>query len=619
MLEGFMLDWAWLMGSFFIGIFLGCMTGLIPGFHVNNVALIALSMSPLAVNAGIPLSSVAAIIVSMGTVHTFLNYIPSALIGAPDGDTALALLPGHRMLISGHAAQGVAYSARGSQLGLLLSIPLLIVARLLFGTNPGLGLYELSRDILPWLLLAISAFLILTETTRLAWPRWIQKITSWAHIPLPRSFEFTIPIGKWKVYRKFEAIDFRLGDNSRAAGMLVATAFFLLAGFYGWAVFELPGRSPVGMPSATLLMPALAGLFGIANLIDIYVTTSEMPPQEQNWDLPPVKPLIVPCLLSSCCAAVMAILPGMTAAQATVVVMSARNFWGRLTDPDYIPADFEYGPGGINDPAARARIAEYRAETARLHGLDDSKFIDVAAPMIVDEAQATAVIEPSSDAEDSVDSSDDWDSVVGGEVTTIGDDHTELVERTEEDDAMLAKALEVKESSPELDDLDAQTRQQDLEVIAVLSATNTAVTVMVLTFLYLVLRPRSGAALALNMMYPIDQWTGLEPPSDYIRLMAITIGAGLFAVPVMIKVGQGMLKLHELIPLRSMVMGVVGFVTLLVWLSTGWIGIGVLIVGTAMGLMPPRIGIRRSHGMGIILVPIMIYTFAQKLDGFGFI
>ena len=619
MLEGFMLDWAWLMGSFFIGIFLGCMTGLIPGFHVNNVALIALSMSPLAVNAGIPLSSVAAIIVSMGTVHTFLNYIPSALIGAPDGDTALALLPGHRMLISGHAAQGVAYSARGSQLGLLLSIPLLIVARLLFGTNPGLGLYELSRDILPWLLLAISAFLILTETTRLAWPRWIQKITSWAHIPLPRSFEFTIPIGKWKVYRKFEAIDFRLGDNSRAAGMLVATAFFLLAGFYGWAVFELPGRSPVGMPSATLLMPALAGLFGIANLIDIYVTTSEMPPQEQNWDLPPVKPLIVPCLLSSCCAAVMAILPGMTAAQATVVVMSARNFWGRLTDPDYIPADFEYGPGGINDPAARARIAEYRAETARLHGLDDSKFIDVAAPMIVDEAQATAVIEPSSDTEDSVDSSDDWDSVVGGEVTTIGDDHTELVERTEEDEAMLAKALEVKESSPELDDLDAQTRQQDLEVIAVLSATNTAVTVMVLTFLYLVLRPRSGAALALNMMYPIDQWTGLEPPSDYIRLMAITIGAGLFAVPVMIKVGQGMLKLHELIPLRSMVMGVVGFVTLLVWLSTGWIGIGVLIVGTAMGLMPPRIGIRRSHGMGIILVPIMIYTFAQKLDGFGFI
>ena len=599
MLEGFMADWLWLMASFFIGVFLGCMTGLIPGFHVNNVALIALSMSPLAVGAGIPLSSVAAIIVSMGTVHTFLNYIPSALIGAPDGDTALALLPGHRMLISGHAAQGVAYSARGSQLGLILSIPLLIVARLLFGTNPGLGLYELSRDILPWLLLTISAFLILTETTRLPWPRWMQVATSWAYIPLPKTIEFTIPIGRWRIHRKIEAIDFRLGDSSRGAGMLVATAFFILSGYYGWAVFELPGRSPVGMPSATLLMPALAGLFGIANLIDIYVTTSEMPPQEQNWDLPPVKPLIVPCFLSSCCAAVMAILPGMTAAQATVVVMSARNFWGRITDPDYIPADFEYGPGGINDPAAQARIAAYRAETAKLHGLPEPELAETAAPMIVDEI-------------------DDWDAVVGESIEAVNG--KDIDESTQEllDEEMLAKAREVKATSPDLD-LEAQTRQQDLEVIAVLSATNTAVTVMVLTFLYLVLRPRSGAALALNMMYPIDQWTGLEPPSDYIRLMAITIGAGLFAVPVMVKVGQGMLKLHELIPLRSMVMGVIGFVSILVWLSTGWIGMGVLIVGTAMGLMPPRIGIRRSHGMGIILVPIMIYTFAQKLDGFGFI
>jgi len=57
----------------------------------------------------------------------------------------------------------------------------------------------------------------------------------------------------------------------------------------------------------------------------------------------------------------------------------------------------------------------------------------------------------------------------------------------------------------------------------------------------------------------------------------------------------------------------------LVYFSTGWVGVGTLIIGTAIGLMPPRIGIRRSHAMGIILVPIMLYTFAQTLDGFGFI
>ena len=310
-----MAEWLWLMGSFFIGVFLGCMTGLIPGFHVNNVALIALSLTPLAIGLGIPLSAVAAIIVAMGTVHTFLNYIPSALVGAPDGDTALALLPGHRMLLAGKATQGVAYSARGSQLGLLLSIPLLLFARFLFGENPGLGFYEDSREILPYLLLAISMFLILTETTRLAWPMWMQAMSK-----------------NWKVKLFGREFDFSFTDNSNIAGMIVATAFFLLSGFYGWAVFELPGRSPVGMPNATMLMPGLAGLFGIANLLDIYVTTSEMPPQDDDWELPDPGPLIIPCFLSSICAAVMAILPGMTAAQATVVVMTCLLYTSDAAD-----------------------------------------------------------------------------------------------------------------------------------------------------------------------------------------------------------------------------------------------------------------------------------------------
>ncbi len=577
-MEIWMVEWLWLMGSFFIGVFLGCMTGLIPGFHVNNVALIALSLTPLAIGLGIPLSAVAAIIVAMGTVHTFLNYIPSALVGAPDGDTALALLPGHRMLLAGKATQGVAYSARGSQLGLLLSIPLLLFARFLFGENPGLGFYEDSREMLPYLLLAISMFLILTETTRLPWPMWMQAISK-----------------RWKVKLFGRDFDFSFTGNSNIAGMLVATAFFLLSGFYGWAVFELPGRSPVGMPNATMLMPGLAGLFGIANLLDIYVTTSEMPPQDDDWELPAPGPLIIPCFLSSICAAVMAILPGMTAAQATVVVMTVRNFIGKWKDPDYIPADFEFGPGQTNHPAmqaiARRKEAEAAAEASIVAVIPD----DGSSP-------SSAIIEP-----EQRDLLTDESAVmmVGG------------APLSEEDLALIQSAREEREVSPDLD-LEAQTSQQDLEVIAILSATNTAVTVMVLAFLYLVGRPRSGAALALNMMYPIDPWSAIEPPPDFIRLLAVTVASGVIAVPLMIKVGKGMLKLHELIPLRSLVMGVILFVTILVWFSTGWIGIGVLIAGTILGLMPPRIGIRRSHGMGIILVPIMIYTFAQKVDSFGF-
>ena len=98
-MDGFWLELGWLLAALFIGVCIGSLTGLIPGFHVNNVALILLGVSPALLAIGIPLSAAAGIIVATGVVHTFLNYIPSALIGAPGADTALALLPGHRMLL----------------------------------------------------------------------------------------------------------------------------------------------------------------------------------------------------------------------------------------------------------------------------------------------------------------------------------------------------------------------------------------------------------------------------------------------------------------------------------------------------------------------------------------
>ena len=473
---------------------------MIPGFHVNNVALILLALSPGLLELGIPLSAVAAIIVSTGTVHTFLNYIPSALIGAPDGDTALSLLPGHRMLLAGNAARGVAWSARGSQLGLFLSLPLIIVARIAFGDE--LGWYDYLRNIIFFLLLGISFLLLATETTRLDWPKWMRKLSM-----------------------------NKLATDSRFAGFLAATGFFLLSGFYGWAVFSLPARSPVGIPDASLLLPSLAGLFGIANLLDIYATTSHIPPQNEDWTLPPAKPLIVPCFWSGVAGASMGVLPGMTASQATVLVMGGRNVAAKVQGKEGYGMDWE---------------------TRRLTEMTDEELLEIAL----------------SEAE-------------GG--------------------------------------VEGPQTKQDLEVIAILSAVNTAVTVMVLGFLYIIGRSRSGATLALKMMYPIDTWSSAEPTADFVRLIAITVAAGLMAMPIMRVVGKGMLRLHAAIPLQQMVMGVIIFVSALVWFTTGFIGIGVLIIGTILGLIPPRVGIRRSHGMGIIIVPIMIYTFSQAQDAFGFL
>lgn len=503
MLEAYLHELSWMLAALFMGVAMGTLTGIIPGFHVNNVALILLALAPGLLSIGIPLSAVAGIIVATGTVHTFLNYIPSALMGAPDADQALALLPGHRMLLSGNAARGVAWSARGSQLGLFLSLPLIIVARIAFG--PELGWYSQLRDILPFLLFIISALLLATETTRLDWPKWLQNITR----------------GK-------------LGTDSRLAGFFSATAFFLLTGLFGWTILgpsSLPARSPLDMPGASLLLPSLAGLFGVANLLDIYATTSHLPPQKENWALPPVRPLLVPCFWSGVAGASMGVLPGMTASQATVLVMGGRNVVAKIQGKEGFGMDWE---------------------TRRLTELTDDELLEIAK----------------AEAEEGVEG--------------------------------------------------PQTKQ-DLEIIAILSAVNTAVTVCVLGFLYIIGRSRSGATLALKAMYPVDTWSGLEPTADFIRLLAITLAAGLMAMPIMRYVGKGMLRLHAAIPLQQMIMGVIIFVAALVFVSTGFIGLAVLIVGTMLGLLPPRLGIRRSHAMGVILVPITYLLFQNLVDNAGYL
>ena len=47
MFEAYFVDLGWLLFALFFGVIMGSLTGLIPGFHVNNVALILLALSPV--------------------------------------------------------------------------------------------------------------------------------------------------------------------------------------------------------------------------------------------------------------------------------------------------------------------------------------------------------------------------------------------------------------------------------------------------------------------------------------------------------------------------------------------------------------------------------------------
>jgi len=105
------------LGWILAGCFLGTLTGLTPGLHVNNVAMIALAVGWNDFN-------VAAMVCAMAIVHTFVDFLPSIFLGAPDSDSFQAVLPGHRMLLEGNGFEAIRLTVAGGLFGGIAAIAL---------------------------------------------------------------------------------------------------------------------------------------------------------------------------------------------------------------------------------------------------------------------------------------------------------------------------------------------------------------------------------------------------------------------------------------------------------------------------------------------------------------
>jgi putative membrane protein len=85
MIDSF-LPLLWLFAFSMLGVLLGTVTGLVPGFHPNNVAFILLSIAPVLiaephfwtafVPADLLLILIAVTILAASVAHTFLSFIP---------------------------------------------------------------------------------------------------------------------------------------------------------------------------------------------------------------------------------------------------------------------------------------------------------------------------------------------------------------------------------------------------------------------------------------------------------------------------------------------------------------------------------------------------------------
>ncbi len=243
--------------AIFIGAALAIITGLTPGIHINLVSLFVLSISPVLLDYVSPLFLASAII-SMSIVHTFLDFLPSIYLGAPESETALATLPGHVLLLKGMGYEAIKLSAIGSLLCLMITV---VLFPLLILSVP--FIFRYLQDYIGWILLAIVAFMIIREMD-------IRKI-------------------------------------------LWSTFLFLASGVLGLIVFSTPNvKEP--------LFPLLSGLFGVSILLKSLSEKVVIPPQVISDVIRvPGKELLRSLLSGTFSGALLPIFPGLGPAQSAIL------------------------------------------------------------------------------------------------------------------------------------------------------------------------------------------------------------------------------------------------------------------------------------------------------------
>lgn len=408
------------------GFLLGVISGLIPGLHVNTFAAMLLGASPAMMKLGLSPYHVAVIILAASISQTFLDAIPTVFVGAPDSDTVLAVLPGHRLMLRGRGIEAVRLSAMGSAGSVLVALALIPLLSWIFSSY-----YDLLMEWIGLILLGIAIIMIMKERDA---------------DPAP-----------YKTMKR------------RA----LALSVFLTSGLLGIFAFENQDllSSPLGL-EPDILLPLLSGIFGASSLILSIFSSTEMREQRETGFELSALPLVRSIILGGAAGSVVAWIPGVSPAVATMLTRLGR---------------------GVEDEDQSAR-----------------------------------------------------------------------------------------------------------EFLVSISGVNTSCAVLSIVALFVISRPRSGAAAAINELIDLD--------ARHLQAM-IVIATAVALVSYITTIWLACIagSLLSKIDYRKLSILVLGSLALIAFIFTGAFGIFIFLVSTLIGLAPHLAGIRKTHAMGVLMLPLIVY------------
>ncbi len=260
------------------GALLGCLTGLVPGLHSNNVATVvgtspglllgAVAVGTFPMDEGSWALTASSLVVACAVAHTVANIVPSIYLAVPEGDTALSVLPGHRMVMAGRGDEALKVSVASSSVSLLLALVMVVPMALMMRR----GAHGALSTIWGPLLLGVSAVMVLKESDKEA-----------------RSGR----LGGW--WASFAALTVLLASGALG----------------GIAVFR-----------ADQLAPMFIGLFGVPLLLVAMVYRGgEVPPAAPVPSHRKTRTPLGPILRGSIAGSLVGWFPGVSSAQATVLAV----------------------------------------------------------------------------------------------------------------------------------------------------------------------------------------------------------------------------------------------------------------------------------------------------------
>ncbi|MGP8321552.1 MAG: tripartite tricarboxylate transporter permease [Methanosarcinaceae archaeon] len=263
--------------SVLAGYILGIFSGLVPGIHTNNFALVLVALSPMMGEYGIQPLYIAVIILSNSIAHTFHDIIPAVFLGAPDSDMALAVLPGHRLLLDGFGAEAIRLSALGSAGSVVFSMLIVLPLAAIFSIA-----YPVLQEHIAWILIFIVFLMVTTEKG-----------------------EYIIGQGSLTHYRY----------------KVYALILFLLSGMLGLFAFNMEElvKPVINLGEPSILLPLLSGLFGASQLVVSLLTHSTIPLQGFTKMTLSGKRIARGIITGSVAGSIVAWLPGISSAIAAVL------------------------------------------------------------------------------------------------------------------------------------------------------------------------------------------------------------------------------------------------------------------------------------------------------------